>query len=372
MKIQIAREILAQELFKVQGVTNQKTPMLILNHVLLEAKDDQLTIHATDLDVSISTTCPCQVNVPGSVTLQARRLYDMVKNLRQDDLVLDVEDNYFATLSAGSVNCRIAGTPASEFPEIQTNKEIDYIQFSTTRFLDMIEKTLFSVSTDETRPTLTGAVFRASAETGTTMISTDGHRLSRIHFSPTEEDPKFPANLARGLIVPRRGLVELKRMLDVADPELQLGFHGNNIVFKHGPATISVRLIDGKFPDVDQILPKESDNKARIRKSDLVHTLKFVAILAPHKTGNIRISFEEGQCEIHTQNPDHGEATEVIPVEYSGPPVKAGYNYRYMLDVLSAIDGDEISMEIIDTLSPTMIRDGSRDEVLYVVMPMRI
>lgn len=376
MKVRIERDTLTQELFKVQGVTNQKSTLLILNNALLEARDGALTIHATDLDVSISTSCACEVLEEGSVTLQAKRLFDMVKNLREAELTLETGSNHHTELRAGTVKCRFPGTSAGEFPEIASHNGIDLHPLGTARLLDMIEKTLFSVSTDEGRPNLNGALFKATSQGSLTMVSTDGHRLSRIELDPDAEglapEGGLPESLRRGIIIPRKGLTELKRTLNITDPELLFGLSGNTIVFKHGPTTISVRLIDGKFPDVDQVLPKETDRKARIRKQDFVHALKFVAIVAPPKTGNIRVAFENDQCEIHTQDTEQGEARHVVPIDYSGPAVKAGYNYRYLLDVLGAIDGEEISMEIIDTLSPTLIRDAGRDAMLFVVMPMRI
>ena len=377
MKVRIARDTLTNELFKVQGVTNQKSTLLILNNALLEARDGQLTIHATDLDVSISTSCECEVLEEGSVTLQAKRLFDMVKNLRDPELTLETEANHHTRLKAGNVNCRFHGTPASEFPEVPDHSKVQFYSMGTARLLDMIEKTLFSVSTDEGRPNLNGALLKSSDGGTLTMVSTDGHRLSRIEMSPAEdaEPAELPEALARGIIIPRKGLTEVKRTLNIEISELLFGLHGNNIVFKHGPATISIRLIDGKFPDVDKVLPKETDKKARVRKEDFIHSLKFVSIVAPPRTGNIRITFEEGQCEIFTQDTEQGEAREIVSIDYDGVTVKAGYNYRYLLDVLNVIDGDEITMEIIDTLSPTLIRDATprpNCEMLFVVMPMRI
>ena len=374
MKIRIARDTLSDELFKVQGVTNQKSTLLILNNALLEAKGDTLTIHATDLDVSISTRCACEVLEEGSVTLQAKRLFDMVKSLREEELTLTTEPNHYTRLKSGNVDSRIPGTPASEFPDVQTDATMATSAIGTARLLDMIEKTLFSVSTDEGRPNLNGALLKMGDNKRLTMVSTDGHRLSRIQIplSEGEAATDFPDQLRDGVIIPRKGLVELRRTLDVSGPELTFGIQGNTVVFNHGVTTLSIRLIDGKFPDVDQVLPQESDQKARIRRADLLHSLKFVAIVAPSKTGNVRVTFDGKECEIFTQDAEQGEAREVVSIEYEGGTVKAGYNYRYLLDVLNAVDSESITMEIIDTLSPTLIRDAERDEMLFVVMPMRI
>lgn len=374
MKIEIARDALTQELFKVQGVVNQKSTLAILSNALLVAEGGSLTIHATDLDVTISTSCPCDVVEKGRVTLQAKKLFDVVKGVRAAELSLSTEENNYARIEAGQVGARLPGMPAESFANISDYTGIEFFPLGTARLLDMIEKTLFSISTDEGRPNLNGAFFRISPDGGFGMVSTDGHRLSRIALPPDETSAgtDFPEALRRGVIISRKGLGELKRVLDAANPELSFGLQDNNIVFRHGPTTVAIRLIDGSFPDVDQVLPRESDNKARINRADLTHTLKFAAIVAPPKTGNVRISFRDGECEIYTQDAEQGEAREVIAIEYDGSPCQAGYNYRYLLDVLSVLDSDEVTMEIIDTLSPTMIRDGERDDMLFVVMPMRI
>ena len=374
MKIKITRDALTQELFKVQGVVNQKSTLAILSNALLVAQDDTLTIHATDLDVTISTSCPCEVIEPGRVTLQAKRLFDVVKNMRPSEVELVTEANHYAHLKAGKATAKLPGMPAESFADIAGYEDVEFHNIGTARLLDMIEKTLFSISTDEGRPSLNGAFFRATDEGNFTMVSTDGHRLSKIALLPEEdaEPQSLPETLKRGVIISRKGLSELKRTVNISVDELLFGLKDNNIVFRHGPTTVSIRLIDGTFPDVDQVLPRESDVKAIIQRTDLIHVLKYAAIVAPPKTGNVRITFRQSECELYTQDAEQGEACEVIPIIYDGGEVQAGYNYRYLLDVLNVLDNDEISMEIIDTLSPTMIRDAARDDLLFVVMPMRI
>ena len=277
MKIQIARDALTQELFKIQGVVNQKSTLAILSNALLVAKDGTLTIHATDLDVTISTSCPCEVEQDGHVTLQAKKLFDIVKGLRVSELTITTEENNYARIEAGQIGARLPGMPAESFANIADYSDLDFHALGTVRLLDMIEKTLFSISTDEGRPNLNGAFFRCMDGGAFSMVSTDGHRLSRIVL-PSDEltsSTNYPSELNKGVIISRKGLGELKRVLDASNPELIFGIKDNNIVFRHGPTTVSIRLIDGSFPDVDQVLPRESDNKARINRADFTHTLKF-------------------------------------------------------------------------------------------------
>jgi DNA polymerase III subunit beta len=374
MKIRISPQALTEELFKLQGVVSQRSTLAILSNALLEAEGNTLTLHATDLDTSVSTSCACEVLEAGRVTLQARGLFDIVKNLNEDMLELQTEDNYWAHLKSGNVSCRIAGTHPEEFPNVPDVSAVELYPIKAERFLDMIEKTLFSISTDDARANLTGAFFKVTDKKTLLMVSTDGHRLSKIETLPEDFDPgsNVPARLKDGIIIPRKGLSEIKRTVDPRGAELSFGILDNNIVFRYGPMSLSVRLIEGSFPDFTQVLPRESEKKAVVKKELFVQSLKFVSLFASSKTYNVRLTLSEGNLELYASDPDRGEATKSVPVEYNGPEVKAGYNYRYLLDVLGVIDGGEVSIEIIDTLSPTLLRDVERDELLYVVMPMRL
>lgn len=374
MKIRISREHLTAELGKLQGVVSQRSTLAILSNALFDASDGTLKLDATDLDISVSTACPCEVEDGGRVTLQAKAIFDIVKNLEDDEIEIETEENYWAKLKSGNVNCRIVGTHPDDFPQVLDTTDVEMYPIGTERLLTMIEKTLFSVSTDDARPNLTGAFFKVTDEDSLLMVSTDGHRLSKIEVKPEEFEAggNIPSQLRDGIIIPRKGLAELKRNVSTKGAELSFGLKDNNIIFKHGPMNLSVRLVDGNFPDFTGVLPKESDNKAFIDRDVFVQSLRFVSLFANPKTNNVRLSLSEDGLELYATDPDRGEGKKVVPVEYTGPQVKAGYNYKYLLDVLGVLDGNEVSIEIIDTLSPTLVRDTHNDEALFVVMPMRL
>src|SRR5690554_1557119 len=186
MKIRISPQALTDELFKLQGVVSQRSTLAILSNALLQAKDGRLTLHATDLDTSISTSCECEVLEEGSVTLEAKNLFDIVKNLDDDSLVIETEDNYWANLNSGNVVCRIAGTHPDDFPQILDTSGVEMYPIGVDTLLNMVDKTLFSVSTDDARANLTGAFFRVTADNTLLMVSTDGHRLSKIETDPQD------------------------------------------------------------------------------------------------------------------------------------------------------------------------------------------
>jgi DNA polymerase-3 subunit beta len=374
MKIQISASDLHEELYKLQGVVSKKSTLAILSNALLEAEDGRLKLHATDLDTSVSTSCECEVREPGRVTLEAKSLFNIVKNLDEEVLELETEENHWASVDSGSVSCRIVGTHPEDFPEILDTSDVEMFPIDPEVLLDMIEKTHFSISTDDARANLTGAFFRVTEDDTLLMVSTDGHRLSKIETTPEEFSPgeHTPEPLREGIIIPKKGLSQLKRTVDSDSGELSFGLVDNSVVFKHGPMTMSVRLIEGTFPDFTQVLPDETDEKAYVDKGFFEDAIKFVSLFANSKTNNLRLTLQEDGLELYASDPDSGEGKKLIPADYGGDSVKAGYNYRYLQDAIGAIDGEEISIEIIDTLSPTIIRDPDREEMLFVVMPMRL
>ncbi len=374
MKIRISSEALTDELGKLQGVVSQRSTLAILSNALLEAKDDRLTLHATDLDTAISTSLDCEVLEEGSVTLQAKSLFDIVKSLEEESLELETEENYWANLESGSVSCRIVGTHPDDFPQILDTAKVDTYPIGTDVLLEMIDKTLFSVSTDDARANLTGSFFKVTDENTLLMVSTDGHRLSKVEVSPEEFSPgsDAPPELHEGIIIPRKGLSELRRNIDPKGAELSFGLVDNNMIFKHGPMSMSVRLIEGTFPDFTQVLPEETDQKSFVSRDLFTQSLKFVSLFASPKTNNVRLQLNDEGLELYASDPDRGEGRKVIPADYEGPTVKAGYNYKYLLDVLGVLEDDTVSLEIIDTLSPTLLREPGDEESLFVVMPMRL
>ncbi len=375
MKITLDTATLTSELFKLQGIVSSKSTLPILHNALLEADaDGNLGLYATDLDISVSTRVVCDVETPGRVSVRARDLYDAVKNLRSETVTLEREDNLWVNLSAGTVRARLVGMDPAEFPQLQKADDVPFLELETTRFMRMIDRTLFSISADEGRPNLTGALVRTGDDGGLMMVSTDGHRLSMAWMNSAQDG--IPHELGDGIIIPRKGLSELRRTVDLTEAELRFGLVGSNAVFQYGTTTLFVRLIDGTFPNFRQVVPEERDDrKAIVDRGEMTGRLKFVSLFSNNKTHNICLQLEDGSCTISAQDPDKGECEERIPVGYDGASVKAGYNFKYLLDVMGVIESDQVSIEIIDTLSPTILHEVGGEEgdgSLFIVMPMRL
>ncbi|MFT4704326.1 MAG: DNA polymerase-3 subunit beta [Bradymonadia bacterium] len=383
MKITLDTATLTSELFKLQGIVSSKSTLPILHNALLVANaDGTLELHATDLDISVSTRVKCEVESPGKMTVRARDLYDAVKNLRAEKVTLEREDNLWVRLTSGTVQARLVGMDPAEFPQIQEADEASFVTLRTASFMRLIDRTLFSVASDESRPNLTGALLRVDTSGNLIMVSTDGHRLSIAEMKPGFTVEDAPAALTEddraggGVIVPRKGLAELRRTVDLTEEALSFGIHANSAVFRYGTTTLFVRLIDGTFPSFRQVVPEEkAERRATIDRAEFVGRLKFVSLFSSAKTHNITLKLEDSTLTVLAQDPDKGECEESIPVNYSGPAVKAGYNFKYLLDVLGVCASSAVSIEVIDTLSPTVVRelDGEDGEdALFIVMPMRL
>jgi len=375
MKFSIDRDALTDVLYRVQGVCAQKSTLPILASCLVEAHDDgHLSVHGTDLDVSISTRCAADVEDEGRVALGAKRFYETVKSSPSGTVKLETEANHWAVLDADRVHARIAGSHPEEFPQLPEISESMPVQVPASVILDMIEKTFFSISTDEARAAFTGAYFRMKEDGTLQMVSTDGHRLSKIEISiETADDDTVPEPLTRGIIVPRKGLGELKRVFqkDGAKGNISLDVRGDDLLVKADETSLAIRLIPGRFPNFAQVIPDDLEHRAIVDRQLLVDALKRAGFYTA-KTGNTRLSLSEGTIEVYAFDPEAGELNEPIPCQYSGGGVSAGYNYRYLIDVLGVVEAEEVIIEVIDTESPTVMRDPDREEALYIVMPMQL
>jgi len=379
MKLTIDRDTLVDVLFRVQGVCAQKSTLPILSSCLIEAHPEgKIEVHGTDLDISVSTSAAANVLEEGRVALAAKRLFDTVKTLPEGRVQLETEPNHWATLNAGRIHARLAGNHPDEYPQLPVFDDSTTLSLPASLLIDMVEKVFFSISTDEARASFMGAFLCSSDDDALQMVSTDGHRLSKIERSlaGSDEDPdtpvhigEIPDKLREGLIVPRKGLSELRRVIP-ADGMVQLRVKGDDLLIEHDSTRLAIRLIPGRFPNFSQVIPKGSEHHIRASRESLLQALRRAAHYTA-KTGNTRLSASEDTLEVHAFDPEIGEIREPVRCQYNGPGISAGYNYRYLLEVLNVVEGDDVVIEMINTESPTVIRDPARPDALFIVMPMQ-
>lgn len=369
MKMTLRTAELARALYRAQGVADKKSTMPILAHVLLEASDNGLTVSATDLDVGLSGTYSADVQEPGSVAVHAKQLYEVIKSLPSEHVELERQENHWVEIKSGSGRFRLVGMSADEFPALPTHSETQAFSIPSPLLSEMIEKTIFCVSTDDNRHNLSGIYCECPEPNRLRLVATDGHRLALA-----EHTFETPIPIEGGVIVPRKGFQELKRVLADGDDvkEAQLGFSGNSGFLKAGTVQLSTRLVEGQFPDYAQVIPEQATKRAKINRKPFSEALKRVSLLSQSRSYGVKMSFEEGNLSLLAEDPEFGEAHESLPIELEGESITIGFNARYLLDVLSHMNDDDVFFDLSDELSPGVIRPTDDSGFLAVVMPMRI
>jgi len=367
MQVRLAAEELITALHGAQGIAERKTTIPILANVLIQAKKDGISITAFDLDTGLVSEHPAEVTQEGAITLSAKHLFDIVRALPESGVTITSSSKSAVEIKSGSAHIKLIGMPADEYPALPKEEKSNLVKLEGLKLLEMIQKTAFAISTDETRYILNGLYFEAS-DAKRKVVSTDGHRLSLV-----EESMGSDFALKKGVIIPRKGLLELRRLIEEApDAECFLGFGETSAIFKKSGLSMIMRLIDGQFPDYQEVIPKEGDKVLSLPRASLGGTLKRISLLSEEKSHAVRFELHDNRLRISSQNPDLGEAHEDIPVEYTGPKIEVGFNARYLLDVLSVIETENVSFELIDDQSPGVMRPAGMKNFAAVIMPMRI
>jgi DNA polymerase-3 subunit beta len=380
VEIRIPVQELSRALSLTQGIVQRKNTMPILSNVLLEVDEEEggrVVVSATDLDVGLKTWRACEVIEAGSITIPARALADMVRVLPGPDVTLKRLPNQQVEVKSGRTKARLMGLSAEEYPSLPSYDDVKFSEVDATLFGDMVDKTVYASSTDETRYNLNGVLFEPDPEEAgkVILVATDGHRLVRMER--TFQGATFPQREG-SIILPRKGIGELKRLLDAVSKEdgdnktLQLGFHENHCVVQAGHTVLGMRLIDGTFPDYRQVIPKLADKVVRVSRPDTVDSLRRVSVLASDKMQPIKLSLGKDKLVVSCTNPDAGEIQDDVPVEYGGDDIEVAFNGRYLVDALNSLSDANVLVKLTDNLSPGLVVGVDEPHHLCVVMPMRL
>jgi len=371
MKLKIKKEEILKGLQRIQGVVEKKNTMPILSNMLLIADDRGVEIIATDLEIGLRGRYAAEVDKPGAVTVSAKKMYEIVRELPADDIQINVEENNWVRLQTGRSQFKLVGLPRDEYPALPDVAEEGMIVIEGDMLRDMIKKTLYAVGENDARYVLNGLfVHMSQTKSGLNirMVGTDGHRLSMID---RVVDAKHKEE---SIIIPKKAMVELRRLLEEDAPkaELRLGFSKNHALFKRDGLVMVSKLIDGNYPNYLQVVPAKSTKKVSVSKDVFMHAVKRVSILSKEKTNAVKLQLEPGRLVLSTNNPEVGEANEELAVDYKGEAITIGFNSRYLMDVLTAMDRETISLELSDALSPCLITEEGDENYKCVVMPMRV
>jgi DNA polymerase-3 subunit beta len=370
MEIKIPRTEILKGLSLVQSIVERKTTMPILANVLFEAKKKQLSITATDLEVGINCSYPADVLTEGKVTVHAKSLYDIVKELPDDTVHFKMKDGNWVEIKCGKSKFRIVGLSPEEFPELPTRGTGETRRTEAGTVREMIEKTAFAMSSDETRYNLNGVYTDLScSEDGKTvlMVATDGHRLSIVK---REVGAKW--NFPKGGIVPRKGIMELKRLAESGDSPIDVWADKKHVIAYRDNTTLVIRLIDGQFPPYEQVVPKKSKRTVAVNRDELIHALKRVSVMSTDRSRGVKFSFSPGNLDISASNPDLGEAKEELTAEYKGESFEVGFNAKYFIDALTSIKDDQAVLQLGDETAPCVLASEYDKNFTHVIMPMRL
>jgi DNA polymerase III subunit beta len=371
MKLTIKKEEILKGLQRIQGVVEKKNTMPILSNMLLTAEANSVEIVATDLEIGLRGRYAAEVEKPGAVTVSAKKMYEIVRELPAEDVQIKVEDGNWVKILSGQSQFKLVGLPKDEYPALPDVAEEGMIVIDGDTLRDMIKKTLYSVGENDARYVLNGLFVHMSQTKGglnIRMVGTDGHRLSMIDRIVDAKHKE------ESLIIPKKAMMELRRLLEEDTPkaELRLGFSKNHALFKRDGLVMVSKLIDGNYPNYQQVVPAKSTKKVIVPKDVFTHAVKRVSILSKEKTNAVKLQLEKDRLVLSTNNPEVGEASEELAVDYKGDGVAIGFNSRYLMDVLSAMDRQTIALELNDSLSPCLITEEGDEHYKCVVMPMRV
>ena len=362
MKMKILKNDLIKNIQNVQNVISSRTNLPILANILIEAKDNKVKLTSTDLDIGITSTFTSEVEEEGAITVPAKRFNDIVKELPDEDTLINTTKNNSTTIKCGKCFFKILGLPKEDFPKLPSFNEAPDIVMEQSVLRKMLSMTHFSMSHDETRYVLNGALFMFK-DKQFIIVATDGKRLSLIKRDVEKE------MLNKSIIVPSKTIYELNRALK-DEGEVKITFSENQVRFNLGNVAIVSRLIEGEYPNYEQVVPKETKEKVRIQREPFLLGVRRAALLTTQDSQSIKMDILKNKAIISKSNPNIGEAKEEIETTYKGPEIAVGFNPNYLTDVLKVIPKDELEIEILGSDKPAVIR--IEDWYTYLVLPMQL
>jgi DNA polymerase-3 subunit beta len=342
---------------------------------LLEAKQDGVEIVATDLEIGLRGLYKGTVLSTGGVTISARKLFEIVKELPSGDIELTAMDNNWTTIQAGKSQFKVVGLPSSEYPALPTIEREGLTPLSGEGLLELIRKTLFAAGDNDARYILNGLLITLVAtdkKTSLRLVGTDGHRLAVAEQEVGKAGNKGVPQEMKA-IIPKKAAHEIRHLLEEGgDTEPLIGFSKNLMIFRKSGLLLTSRLMEGNYPNYQQVIPKESGKKISVNRSELESALRRVSVLAKDKASAVKISFASDKMTLFSSSPDYGEAMEELPAQYEGEAIHTGFNARYLLDVFSVMDGETLSLQMETPLSPCLIQEPESPGFKCVVMPIKI
>jgi DNA polymerase-3 subunit beta len=366
MKLVVSKEEMLSKLSNIQNIVEKKNTMPILSHFLLEAGKQGSYIVATDLDTALKEPLNVKVEKEGRICIPARKMFEIVKEV-EGDLICETIDDQWLKLKAGASSFRLACLSAQEFPAWPGMEDMQELSVKSGVLVEAIEKTVYASGENDTRYTLNGILFHIQNGNKMTVVGTDGHRLALII-----REINGSVQGENRLIIPRKASTELRKLLDKFNDDTKITVGKNHVLFTVGEIQFLTRLIEGTYPNYEQVIPAANDKRMVVNRAALVKTIRRVSIMSKEQTRGVKVEVAANLIKISSSNPDLGEANDEIAAEYTGEELTLGFNSGYLLDILEVMDSEKIIMEMQAPLSPVLVKDEQDENYRCVIMPMRI
>ncbi|ABC75881.1 DNA polymerase III subunit beta [Syntrophus aciditrophicus] len=372
MEFDIQRQVFLDGVQKTLGIVERKSTMPILGNLLLKTEDNQIKIVATDRELGLVADYEAQIISSGAITLSAKKLFEMIREIQGDSIHFSCDDHDQITLSSQKAVYRIPGISADEFPAVAYDENLPLYPVPASLLKELISKISFAISNDETRKNLTGALMEAEpGEQGTIlrMVATDGHRLARSY---EVIEGNSPFTLEKGIILPRKGISEIRKLIDAEQGEILIGSERGMFVLKTANTLLKVSLIDETYPDYTRVIPSQQGVRVIFNHDLLLHGLRRMKVISTEQYSGVVLTLNNNRMIMNSTNPDVGEANDELEVAYQGEEVKVGFNVDYLIDAIEVIREEEVLFDIGSFMKPSMIMPVHNDRFLCVVMPLKL
>ena len=370
MELVVRKNDLLRELQLFQGIVERKNTIPILANVLIEARDAEVRFLATDLEVGLRSKCAASVAKGGALTLPAKKFYEIVKSLPETDIRI-AEDKGGVKVAADRFDSRMQTLPREDFPTLPEGGAAAVTKLPRSALKEMVAKTQFAITGEDTRYFLNGALFVLRPE-AMTLVATDGHRLALVSVKRDGTGQKDGDEIKA--ILPKKTLGELSRLLSEGDGDISYERGENHLFFDVGGRLLISRMIDGQFPAYERVIPKGNDKHIEFERDRLTNAVKRVALLSNERSRAVKFQIEKGKVDVTSSSPDLGEARETLPVDFAGPALQICFNAQYVLDFLAAVSSDVVALDLKDEVSQAVMTPVAAEgyEYTYVIMPMRV
>ncbi len=367
MKATIERATLLKSLSHVQSVVERRNTIPILSNVLIDAQEDgSIRLMATDLDLQVDESVPANVTQPGATTVSAHTLFDIVRKLPEGAQVEISAAEGKMQIVAGRARFNLSTLPRDDFPVIAEGELPTRFELPAATLRQIIDKTRFAISSEETRYYLMGIFFHI-ADDQLKAAATDGHRLARVTVPKPDGADGMP-----DIIVPRKCVAELRKLLDELEGTVEVSLSPTKVRFGLGSAVLTSKLIDGTFPDYNRVIPTANDKLLKLDPKTFSAGVDRVSTIASEKTRAVKMSVDRDKVTLSVTSPENGVATEELAADYGSDGIEIGFNARYLMDILHEIEGDSVEVHLADAAAPTLLRENDKSSALYVLMPMRV